>query len=225
LPSGHGEYITLDPGIWIREHKTKAQSISYDKFATRWTYDRQADFQCACLSNHLDKEVNGVLINVIEKPKQYVPKRKCKGCAQTLPFITYAPVNHTSNHYTCSLCLHLQILQPIKPEQLQLKEPTFYRLYTRRSDERIEHMISDAMEIARRMDYMERSGIYKEPPRMTEGACSHSIFGPCEFLPLCITENGDMLDPLSHGKYREANTKEYMGLTKAQLDEPESEDI
>ena len=70
------------------------------------------------------------------------------------------------------------------------------------------------VQISERMERMRKEGIDAEPPRMTEGACSHMIFGPCTFMPLCITEDGQPIHALDHGKYEEGDTTRYMGLPK-----------
>jgi hypothetical protein len=210
LPRGNGEYLTLEPGWWLREHKTKGATISYESFNMRWTYDKQADFQTLCLSEHLQEPVNGVLINVIEKPINKPPKRKCRGCAQLLPFASYAPT--PDNKFECSLCGYKQELKPLKPEQLLPKNPKFYRVYTRRSLQRLSRTIDEMVVVAERMERMRKDGIDAEPPRVTEGACSHMLFGPCTFMPLCITEDGNPIPALDHGKFEQGDTTKYMGL-------------
>lgn len=212
LPRGNGEYFTLEPGWWLREQKTKSGKISYESFAMRWAYDKQADFQLLCLSEHIQQPVNGVLINVIEKAVTQQPKRKCKGCLQLLPFESYEAV---TKGFKCSICGHVQQHKPLTPEQLLPKDPKFFRLYTRRSLECISRTIDTVELIAERMERMRKEGIQAEPPRITEGACSHMIFGPCKFMPLCITESGLPIPALDHGKYEKADTTRYMGLPEA----------
>src|SRR5581483_4569462 len=84
-----GSTITLSRGWWSREYKTKSPGVHRPTWIEEWSTKRQADFQLLALKDlltrkgHNPDEVQGVMVSVLEKPREYTPKRKCKGCGET----------------------------------------------------------------------------------------------------------------------------------------------
>ncbi len=150
-----GYDLVLEPGYWIQEFKTKAQSIDRGKWIKTWDSNMQADFQLLCLRHHLRGEalpVQGVLVSVLEKPKPYIPKRKCKVCDEQYPLKDWksAPpgailsetnakgnvTHHKENLGCCPECGNLQVLKPYEPKKAP-SPPSYFRIKVTRNDEQL----------------------------------------------------------------------------------------
>jgi hypothetical protein len=202
-----GERLTLLPGYWIQENKTKAMSIDRAKYMRRWTTNMQADFQLIALREHLrkagvDAPVHGVLVNVLEKPKEYVPKRKCKNksCGQQLPMAAYLP--HPEGA-ACPLCGEVQKLSPYNPKTESRAE--YYRLITTRSPNQLEISEHQICGVLSQMNDMREFGHEAIAPNKEN--CVDTIFGDCEYyknhtygIPV---EEDDELRPRDATKYVE----------------------
>lgn len=131
VPSGIPGYeIRLNPGWWIHEYKTKSSYVNTGDWIRQWTVKKQADFQMLALQNEIAEQfkrsdarvvggtwampVNGLLINVIEKPKDYIPKRKCKVCEKSWDFSSWIAVGEG---YSCPMCGNVQRLKAVKIEE------------------------------------------------------------------------------------------------------------
>ena len=119
-----GYEITLNPGWWIQEYKTKSVYTSVGDFMQSWVTNMQADFQMLALNGYLDKtegvehrrsinneRVNGLLINILEKPKDYIPRRKCQRCEEYYNFSSWI---EKGNKHACPVCGNEQSLKPVK---------------------------------------------------------------------------------------------------------------
>ena len=139
LESGIPGYpMVLSAGWWIREYKTKAASVDRALFMQSWQSNMQASFQTLALQHKLRVdgavgEVQGVMVSVLEKPRTYVPKRKCKGCSELLEMSTYLSV--VGGGSACPLCGHVQELTPYNPKSRP--EPSYFRFAVTRTQEQL----------------------------------------------------------------------------------------
>jgi hypothetical protein len=150
-----GQTLTLGRGWWSREYKTKSHGIPRDTWFREWSAKRQADFQLLAL-HHLieqrprhhdnDTTIRGVLVSVLEKPREYVPRRKCKGCENTYDLSSYR--THADGQM-CPMCGYVQNIKPYIPSVPSA--PEYYRLVVTRSPEQLEvarreiTMVAEAM--------------------------------------------------------------------------------
>jgi hypothetical protein len=163
---------TLTRGWWVQEYKTKGQGKDVAKWIQGWENNLQADFQMMALTHHLSQQtrqieragwavdgegspynesVQGVLVNVIERPSIYVPRRTCKGCHQVWPFRAYLPTG--TGKYRCPNCGHEQPLKPLE-ESASKKTPTYYRVIVTRTPAQLAAHKAEMVNIALQMqDY------------------------------------------------------------------------
>lgn len=182
MATGLGDYFTLTPGWWIKEYKTKDASRNTGNYVLQWRVNMQADFQCLALRAKLGEPVQGILVDVLEKPKIYQPKRKCPGCGNTYEFAEWTP---TGEGYACPGCGDCKELDP--PKAKALPEASYYRIAVARSLERLEHSLAYINMIAEQMAGLQ---IVQERGHMqmhylnpaTETKCVDSIFGPCPYF-------------------------------------------
>ena len=92
----------------------------------------QASFQILALREAFE-DVQGVLVSVLEKPKVYIPKRKCKVCQVQYEFGLWMP---KEDMYACPVCGNLQRLQALKEHEESF--PNYYRMKVVRSEEELE---------------------------------------------------------------------------------------
>ncbi len=186
-----GEQMTLSPGWWIHEYKTKSAQISHSLYAKQWESGLQADFQVLALQHELVglsgqvppyadacPQVQGVLVQVLEKPRVYIPKRKCKGCSETIEMSLWMPA--TDGASACPMCGNAQVLKPYEPKAQA--PPTFYRLMVTRTPERLVRAARDIVNIAFRMEEMRLMGFRDAFAIPNSEACVNSIYGPCEYF-------------------------------------------
>jgi len=204
-----GQTTMLTPGWWIREHKTKSPYISMESFMQRWLSDMQANFQCLTLQATLNEPVQGVLINVLEKPIIRAPKRKCKGCGSLQEFTTYIEVGE--NLYACPLCSYKQQLKQVEAKS-EAPRCNFYRLPVFRTQGQLEQAAAEIDNVAQSMLHLVKEGMLANAPRRPE--CAGQRWGPCEFQVIHVTNQGTPIDGKLHPKYQEADTTKYMGLSE-----------
>jgi hypothetical protein len=165
-----GYEITLKPGWWIQEYKTKSQFVPTGDFMQSWVTNMQADFQMLALAAQRDNPnsplfdgfkadsvdqvypINGLLVNVIEKPNTYIPKRKCKGlCGEYWPYSSWMPSENAL--FKCPNCGNEQKLKPL--EQMQEQEPRYFRMIVERTGEQLAQSREQIASVARNMQLME----------------------------------------------------------------------
>jgi len=161
-----GYEITLKPGWWIQEYKTKSPATSTADFMHEWANKMQADFQMLALQEHIGKNswgkiddshdynVNGLLVNVIEKPKEYVPKRKCQQCGQYWNFSAWQPGE--SGKMGCPGCGNQQKLKPVDSEKFE--EARYFRMIVERTPEQLRRAKWEIQAVADKMIDMELWG-------------------------------------------------------------------
>lgn len=159
IPVGDGTVMALAPGWWVAEYKTKAQNIDRPTWSANWTTNLQADFQCLALKERLGVYPEGVVVTALEKPTQYTPERKCKGCEGTFELATW--VKGEDGLSTCPFCGHRQKVTEYKPKTE--RRPSYFRLAAVRSPERLESSREQIAGVWERMKTMEELGPTAEP--------------------------------------------------------------
>jgi len=122
-----GEGIELEPGVYGLEHKTKSADIDKGLYVKSWQTNLQAAFQLLALQEHFEN-VRGILVNVLEKPRPYVPKCVCKRCKNLLERATYVA---TSTGHMCPICGAEQKLSTLKGARVERKYECWRFLVTR----------------------------------------------------------------------------------------------
>ena len=173
IQDGRGGTLTLSPGWWIYEHKTKKAETRMGNWIESWRTCMQADFQLHALAHHIGDVPQGLIINVLEKPKIYEPVRTCKACKQRQEFAEY--LVHAMG-YECPQCHAVQEFDPPKPKAPD--EPKYYRVQVTRSISDLERSIDEIRAVSRRMLALAQGG--QVPLRATE-RCVDLIWGRCEY--------------------------------------------
>lgn len=169
-----GVLCTLSPGWWIHEYKTKSPYIPMGIYMQGWEMGMQASYQTLALQHHLRSRpevikheeptpfdsVQGILINVLEKPRRHVPQRTCKACKEKYEFYTWVPTGEGT--YSCPVCGGRQVLTPLKEAQPQIP-PAYYRFIVTRTPQELERDRRDIIAVGQRMLAMEAGGLYSEP--------------------------------------------------------------
>src|SRR5579859_184763 len=166
-----GYEITLNPGWWIQEYKTKSSFVPTADWMKQWDTNMQVDFQMLALNEMLtDKmlgyiggmevkedypKVNGVLVNVIEKPKDYIPKRKCQKCEEYYAYSAW--VVGGDGLFACPICQNRQKLKPVE-QRGDEAEPRYFRMIVERSAEQLLRHKKEIREVALKMMEMEGDG-------------------------------------------------------------------
>lgn len=171
----NGEKLTLSPGWWIHEYKTKDAGISRPNWMMGWESGMQADFQLLALGENVRGPVQGVIVQVIEKPRTYVPKRKCKGCEKTVEMSAWAAVRGGKSG--CPWCGNVQELKAYEAKSERVT--TFYRIVVTRTNERLARALEEIRQVACTMEYLKGNGMTAVPNRT---ACVDTIFGPCAYF-------------------------------------------
>jgi hypothetical protein len=167
-----GITFTLNPGWWIQEYKTKSPSVSMPLYMQGWEMNLQASYQMLALrsidfsaptnlgeSTYINR-VQGCLVNVLEKPRKYIPKRKCRHCNDSYEFYTWIPTG--TGLYSCPVCGNRQELQRLKENPVS-SPPSYYRIVVTRSQRELEEDLRTISQVGERMIQMEAGGLHSEP--------------------------------------------------------------
>lgn len=150
---GLGHRVTIPPGIWGFETKTKGPKLDRGLYMKEWQAAMQASFQLIALKEQLpiDKQrlVRGILVNVIERPVVYEPRKSCESCKQ-LQFIYTYQVKDTQ--HICSLCGHANTFKSIPRPRVD--PPFFWRFIVERSDQRLRIDRDSINKVALNMMYL-----------------------------------------------------------------------
>lgn len=146
--------LTLEPGYWIREYKTKAAGISRAAFMQSWQTKLQASFQMEALRYYLQGTTrynipNGLIISVLEKPVARTPKRKCKSCKDMLDMAAF--YGTSNGMYGCPMCGAEQELSPYVPKG-EAKRPEYFRFIVTRNDKQLLHDRDIMISVAEMME-------------------------------------------------------------------------
>ena len=156
-----GLTLTLSEGWWVHEYKTKSPDIPMGLFMKRWATNMQASFQILALQEKLGgKPVQGVLVNVLEKPRRYLPKRTCKGCQGKWEFASWLPSG--LGGWACPVCGNIQKLQALKEDPVQTP-PAYYRMVVTRTEAQLAKARADMIVVGDRMAAMATQGMGSEP--------------------------------------------------------------
>lgn len=159
-----GYEITLNPGWWIYEYKTKSQATKFAEYMRSWQTNMQADFQMLALQEQIAKgyvenvdipnkmltNVNGLLINIIEKPNTYIPKRKCQECNEYWNFSAWTP---KGDKFACPQG-HVKALKPLEAQGPI--EGNYFRLMVERTPEQLAYSQNVISSVAKEMADMEQ---------------------------------------------------------------------
>lgn len=183
IDDGLGGSIVLKPGYWIRDYKTSsAQNRS--NVIKSWACNMQADFQMLALGEKVGQEnIVGMLVGVIDKPREYVPKRTCKGCKQQYEFSMYVPVE---SKYKCGWCGHLQELSPLSKPTGYVKDPDTYYIRVDRTLEDLKTSKDLISGVTSAMEEFTRNDSYLLSLIAGTGVvnttrCVDMMYGECEF--------------------------------------------
>ena len=135
IASGWGENLVLDPGVWTNEFKTKGASVDIGHYVMGYRFNLQPSYQLLALQAKHGTDARGVLMNVVEKPQVYIPRRKCKACGRQSPYSQWVVTSMEDKVFMCPQCKGTQILQP--PKDKEPDSPKFFRFPVYRSDERL----------------------------------------------------------------------------------------
>lgn len=157
LESGvEGLNLTLSRGWWIHEYKTKSPYDPIGLYMQSWETNLQASYQILALESKLHEPVQGVLVNVIEKPKRYIPKRKCMSCQETYEYATWLPTG--TGLYACPICGVQRKLEPLKRDQPTIN-PNYFRIVVVRSREELDRDAQIIKQTACAMNSMRSDGL------------------------------------------------------------------
>lgn len=144
-----GVPLTLTPGWWIREYKTKSPSIDLSLWMKKWEVNQQASFQILSLrekvKDDLREGVQGILISIIEKPIIFIPKRKCKVCEIQYEFGNWIPT--LEGLHSCPICGNVQKLLKVKEDPSE-SPPKYYRMVVTRREETLRKDFRDFQDVA-----------------------------------------------------------------------------
>lgn len=203
---------TLNPGWWIHEYKTKSPHIPMGLYMQSWDMNLQASYQVLALQNKLRSEgvgldgqpVQGTLINILEKPRRHIPKRKCKSCAETSEFWSWVPTGRGT--YSCPCCGHQQELTALK-QDVPTVPPAYYRLIVTRTPTELAADRQLITTVGQRMIAMEQNGLRSEPWR--KSSCVNFQWRrACEYFG--VHKNGTD----SRGDENYIDAPEYRGLVQ-----------
>jgi hypothetical protein len=201
VSNSEGHTISVTPGYWVQEYKTKGEGVSRANWMMGWEVNRQASFQTLALEAKLGVEVQGVIVNVIEKPRAYTPKRKCKGCGQMLELAAFTPVGL---EYMCPLCGNVQKVKPYEPKTERTSD--FFRVKVQRSREQLITHREEFELVANDMQMMRAHGMDQYAPNSL--SCVDTRFGACSYFRNHTYNVSTLDDPLMV----ERNTTKYTGL-------------
>lgn len=172
-----GLEFTLNPGWWIHEYKTKSPRTPVAIYMQSWEMGLQASYQTLALQHHIDTnqrfwvdtpegpmntQVQGVLVNVLEKPEKYIPQRSCKACGEKSEFYTWLPTG--TGLYACPLCGTRREIKPLK-EATPVKPPNFFRVLVQRDAEQLAQDTQIILQVGQQMIQMQAGGLHSQPWR------------------------------------------------------------
>lgn len=201
IPGGlNEEGIELEPGIYALEHKTKSADIDRGMYMKSWQTNLQADFQMLVLQNNAPiGPIRGVIVNVLEKPRPYVPKRVCKNCKTLLEMATYVA---TANGHMCPLCGYEQELSVGKGPRVE-RNYDCWRFLVTRTTPRLEQAKSEISQVAWQMKGMIDVDRRTVSPNR-DNCCIPRLRKTCEYF----TPHLYMTDTMSSDF---EDTKDYVG--------------
>ena len=154
IVSGGVSDIYLQPGIYSFETKSKSSGYDRGLYLADWAANMQASFQLLTLKANaatlgIDPAmVKGILVNVIDRPKIYEPRRTCKGC-DVMTQVKYFRL--CGKVYHCPHCdFGNTFTGPMG--QARVDPPFLYRFLVERSDERLAFDLQTIKAVAKEME-------------------------------------------------------------------------
>lgn len=175
LPDGLGSVVSLPPGWWIHEYKTKDASKNFGNYIEGWRMNMQPYFQMLALEQAMGSPIQGVLVNVLERVKPYQPQRSCKACKKKFEFRDWGFIRETS--YACPGCNNQQVLEI--PEAKEAPPPKYYRLAVQKTKAELSLAAQEISIMAHAMYYIGKGSM---PTLRATERCVDSIFGKCEYF-------------------------------------------
>lgn len=217
---GFGNNFILTPGWWIREYKTFAASRERSLWLESWRVNMQADFQIHALQEKIGERVEGIFVDVIEKPQPYVPKHKCKACEVQSKRADWIP---TGEAFQCPVCGNSQKLTIVDRSKGE-RRPDYYRLAVTRTAEQLTESRSEIKRTAHRMLCLRTQAVPDDgPARREPERCIATVRG--------VSSRCEYFDPHTEGRgaggwpgFVSADTLRYADASAAeQLVEPGEE--
>ena len=177
IASGLGDELVLTPGRWIHEYKTKDVSRSSPNFILSYKVNAQPAFQMLAASHSLGRPIEGVLINVIEKPRPYVPKHTCKQCKQSYDRSEWVAVG--GKEFACPVCDTVRALDTSDKSRVERKI-NYYRLMVQHSANQLDYYEESFVQCAEEMERIRKE---KNPWfKRADERCVDSTYGPCSYF-------------------------------------------
>lgn len=161
IEGGNGT-IYLEPGVYAFETKTKRPGYDRGLYIAEWQAAMQASFQTITLRANAARfgftpdDVKGVIVNVIERPNVYEPRRTCLGCDKMFQVRLYG---QDGKQYRCPGCGYLNTFRgPMGTARVD--PPYMWRFAVYRSPERL---ATDLQTIAQVADAMMAARISDSP--------------------------------------------------------------
>lgn len=212
-----GQTITLGRGWWSQEFKTKSHGIRRDVWIKEWMSKRQADFQLLALQAQLGEskeeyrglsknngyvhEVRGVLVSVLEKPRDYTPMRKCKGCGGSFELESFIP--HEDGHM-CPMCGNIQKLKPYTPTVPS--NPDYFRIIVTRTPAQLETARQEIAQVTIAMEDMMEEGMESVVPNR-DNCITNRYHTECLYA-----ENHTAGNPVAEPQFIQIDPYKYIGL-------------
>lgn len=217
-----GHTLTLARGWWTKEYKTKSPGVDRGDFIAEWAAKRQADFQLLALHTmvnsrefgekilkvmdrygNVTSQVQGVLVSVLEKPREYTPKRKCKGCGDSYALESYLP---TSEGFMCPVCGHVQKLKPYIAKEGPKCD--YFQFTVTRTPDQLAVAKGEILQIAQEMEEIREEGKESRAPNR-DNCISNKWHKKCVFAESHIAG----VEPLTEGgQYVKIDPYKYIGL-------------
>lgn len=207
-----GHTLTLERGWWSKEFKTKKHG-DRGNWIKEWQTKMQATFQILALKQMIESQpryhvdditVRGVLVCVMEKPHDYIPKRKCEKCKENYELAAFIP---KADGYMCPMCGCVQNVTPYKPKVP--KVPDFFRIIATRTPTQLKTAKAEIFETARMMETMRNIGMECVLPNR-EACVINRHFRECEYMAP-HTYGGSTSD--AGMGFVTINAMKYMGIT------------
>ena len=164
-----GLTFTLSKGWWAQEYKTKSPRIALGLYMQAWETNLQASYQCLALNAELKRVfdasegehvVQGVLVNVLEKPNRYIPKRKCNACQEMYEYSTWLPTG--TGEYACPVCGTRRKIEPLRANVPEAP-PNYFRIVVTRTAEDLARDSEIIHQVAEQMLAMRSGGLTSAP--------------------------------------------------------------
>ena len=162
--SSNGGQLIVPTGVYSVEHKTKALQTDRSVYMKAWQANTQASFQLLALQERYPNDPVGLIVNVLEKPRQAEPKRKCKKCVQYYALSMWRLTGGDDPKiFACPFCNNEQKIQPDKTKPFDYP---WFRFMVTRSQERLEFDRGQISKRAADMSYLKELQFINDDTKM-----------------------------------------------------------